>query len=86
MICGDQRETEPLGTGGEIVPLSNPTATAHAIARLFADRSYRETAASVMRRRVELYYNKPALNEAYREMYRHWAAVESAPLPVQEAA
>ena len=86
MIYGDQRETLPLGAGGEIVPLSNPTATAHAIARLFADRSYRENAATVMRRRVELYYNKPALDDAYREMYRHWAAVEPAPLPRQEAA
>ena len=86
MIHGDQREVDPLGAGGEVVPLSNPTATAHAIARLFADRSYRESAASVMRRRVELYYNKPALDVAYREMYRHWAAAEPAPLSGQEAA
>jgi glycosyltransferase involved in cell wall biosynthesis len=86
MIYGDKRETEQLGAAGEIVPLSNPTAAAHAIARLFADRSYRESAAKVIRRRVELYYNKPALDDAYRDMYRHWSAVESAPLSRQEAA
>jgi glycosyltransferase involved in cell wall biosynthesis len=86
MIYGDPREKEPLGAGGEIVPLSNPTATAHAVARLFADRPYRESAAGVMRRRVELYYNKPALDDAYREMYRQWAAAEPAPLSRQEAA
>jgi glycosyltransferase involved in cell wall biosynthesis len=86
MIYGDQRETEPLGAGGEVVPLSNPTATAHAIARLCADRSWRESAANAIRRRVELYYNKPALDAAYGELYRHWAAVEPGPLSRQEAA
>lgn len=86
MIYGDQRETEPLGTAGEIVPLSNPAATAHAIARLFADRSYRDSAARVIRRRVELYYNKPALDDAYRDLYRYWAASEPAPLAWKEAA
>jgi len=73
MIWGDRRETEALGAGGEVVPLSNPTATAHAMARLLTDRAWREKAGRAMRRRVELYYNKPALEAAYRHLYQQWA-------------
>jgi glycosyltransferase involved in cell wall biosynthesis len=73
MIWGDQRETEALGSGGEVVPLSNPTATAHAMARLLTDRGWREKAGRAMRRRVALYYNKPALEAAYRHLYQQLA-------------
>jgi glycosyltransferase involved in cell wall biosynthesis len=86
MICGDQRETEPLGTGGEVVPLSDPTATANAMARLLKNRFQWESAARAIRERVRLYYNKPALDGAYRDLYQHWGAAELPPLSAKEAA
>ncbi len=76
MIHGDGRESEPLGAGGEVVPLSNPTATAQAIARLLTDRTYWESASRAIRERVRLYYNKPALDRAYRELYDYWRSVK----------
>ncbi|MCX6629414.1 MAG: GT4 family glycosyltransferase PelF [Candidatus Solibacter sp.] len=80
MIYGDLRETEPLGPAGEVVPLSNPTATAQAIARLLTDRAYWERASRAIRERVRRYYNKPALDGAYREIYGHWIAADTEPL------
>jgi glycosyltransferase involved in cell wall biosynthesis len=76
MIYGDEREKESLGAAGEVVPLSNPTATAHAIARLLTDPLRWASAARAIRERVRLYYNKPALDDAYRSLYRHWRAEE----------
>jgi glycosyltransferase involved in cell wall biosynthesis len=86
MICGDQRETEPLGAGGEVVPLSNPTATAQAIAGLLKNRFQWESASRAIRERVRLYYNKPALDSAYRDLYQHWGAAALPPLRAKEAA
>ncbi len=74
IICAERTGVGPLGAGGEIVPLSNPTATAEAMIRLLRDRSYRERASRAMRERVRLFYNKPALDKAYRELYRHWCS------------
>lgn len=44
MIYGSPTENPPLGPGGEVTPLANPTATAQAVARLLADREYWERA------------------------------------------
>jgi len=77
MIYGDRRETEPLGPAGEVVPLSNPTATAQAVARLLTDRGRWESASRAIRERVRCYYNKPALDRAYRRLYEHWRTVDA---------
>jgi glycosyltransferase involved in cell wall biosynthesis len=76
MIYGDPRETEALGPAGEIVPLANPTATAQAVGRLLSDRSHWERASRASRERVRLYYNKPALDRAYRQLYDCWISAE----------
>jgi polysaccharide biosynthesis protein PelF len=86
MICGERDPANPLGAGGEVVPLSNPTATADAIGRLLRDRSWWERASRAMRERVRLFYNKPALDNAYRELYRYWSHVEPADASGKEAA
>jgi polysaccharide biosynthesis protein PelF len=80
MIYGDRREAEPLGPAGEVVPLSNPTATAQAIARLLTDRAWWERASRAIRERVRRYYNKPTFDSAYREIYDYWRSVDSEPL------
>jgi glycosyltransferase involved in cell wall biosynthesis len=76
MIEGSRRETGTPGAGGEVVPLSNPTAAAHAIARLMKDPFRWESASRTMRERVRLYYNKPALDRAYRNLYQQWREAE----------
>ena len=80
MIHGDRREGELPVPGGEVVPLSNPTATAQAIARLLTDRACWERASRAIRERVRRYYNKPALDRAYREIYDYWRSAEPEPL------
>jgi glycosyltransferase involved in cell wall biosynthesis len=86
MICGQESVTDSLGPGGEIVPLSNPTATASAVARLLRDRARWESASHSIRERVRLSYNKPALDAAYRDLYRYWSAAQPDPLQWKEAA
>lgn len=86
MLCSEKNGAEMLGPGGEIVPLSNPTAVAHAVARLLLDRPFWERASHSIRERVRLFYNKPALDTAYRDLYGKWAAAEPAQLHWEEAA
>jgi glycosyltransferase involved in cell wall biosynthesis len=75
IIRGGLHEMDSLGAGGEVIPLSNPTAAAQAIARLLTDRAWWESASHAMRERVRLFYNKPALDQAYRQLYDHWRSV-----------
>jgi polysaccharide biosynthesis protein PelF len=82
MICGGPTEDPPLGPAGEVTPLANPTATAHAAARLLADRGYWERASRAISERVRRYYNRSALDCSYRELYEYWRAVPA----VEEAA
>ena len=58
-----------------MTPLSNPTATAHAVARLLLDPDYWLRASHAIRERVRQYYDKPSLDRAYRELYEYWRAV-----------
>jgi glycosyltransferase involved in cell wall biosynthesis len=85
MIYGDRREREALGAAGEVTPLANPTATAQALARLLTDRAYWERASRAIRQRVRQYYNKPALDLAYRDLYAHWGSVVSVSSAQKEA-
>ena len=75
MIQGGSNEDPPLGPGGEVTPLSNPTATAHAVSRLLLDHDYWERAGRAMRERVRLYYNNASLDRSYRELYEYWRSV-----------
>jgi polysaccharide biosynthesis protein PelF len=92
MIYGGPHEDPALGAGGEVTPLANPTATAHAVSRLLLDRDYWERASRAMRERVRLYYDKRALDRSYRDLYEHWCAVpdqapaEVLPIPRKDVA
>jgi glycosyltransferase involved in cell wall biosynthesis len=86
ILCEERSLNEPLGAGGEVVPLSNPTATAEAIVRLLRDRFYWERASKAIRERVRLFYNKPALDNAYRELYQYWIHAQPAAAEGKQAA
>jgi polysaccharide biosynthesis protein PelF len=74
MIHGSPNEEPPLGAGGEVTPLANPTATAQAIAGLLLDLDRWQRSSRAMRERVRRYYDKPGLDRSYRELYEHWRA------------
>ena len=82
MIYGAPGEEPPLGAGGEVIPLANPTAAAQALARLLIDPGYRERASRAISERVRRYYDRGSLDRSYRELYEYWCAMSS----VEEAA
>lgn len=86
MIYGGREEAGAAVPAGEVVPLANPTATAQAIARLLTDRAWWERAGSAMRERVRRYYDKPALDRAYRAMYDFWRQADTASVGARGAA
>ncbi|MCB1738385.1 MAG: GT4 family glycosyltransferase PelF [Gammaproteobacteria bacterium] len=69
LIEGDDREDPPLGPGGRVVPLSNPSAAAGAMIELLRDRAKLEACGEAMRERVRRYYNKADLDRTYRALY-----------------
>ena len=75
LIYGDSREDPPLGDAGEVVPLSNPSATAAAMIRLLGDPELLAICGQAIKERVRLYYNKDDLNETYRKLYEDCIAV-----------
>ena len=70
MICGRPGEPEQFGDAGEVVPLADPVATAHAIARLLLTPGRLEQAGEAARNRVRRYYDKQSLDSAYAGLYR----------------
>ncbi|MBV9507865.1 MAG: GT4 family glycosyltransferase PelF [Acidobacteriia bacterium] len=77
MIYGAPGENPCLGAGGEVTPLANPTATAHALARLLLDPGYWESASRTLQERVRRYYDRAALDRSYRDLYEYWRAAPS---------
>jgi glycosyltransferase involved in cell wall biosynthesis len=69
MILGRQSESPSLGEGGIITPLSNPTATASALARLLTDREFYRQCSRAIKERVRRYYNKAELDATYQKLY-----------------
>jgi polysaccharide biosynthesis protein PelF len=69
MIEGMESEEPPLGPAGAIVPLSNPTATAHELARLLGDKEWHDQCSTAVKLRVEQSYNKTGLDATYRAIY-----------------
>ena len=70
MIEGHPHEKPALGHGGEIVPLSSPTAAAAAMGRLLVDRDWWQRCSNAIRARTERYYNKLEIDRIYNELYR----------------
>ncbi|MCB1734603.1 MAG: GT4 family glycosyltransferase PelF [Gammaproteobacteria bacterium] len=77
LIEGDDRESPPLGPGGRVVPLSNPSAAAGAMIELLRDRDKLKACGEAMRERVRRYYNKSDLDRTYRELYEQCFAGEN---------
>jgi polysaccharide biosynthesis protein PelF len=69
MVNGLPEETPLLGSGGAIVPLSNPTMVAEAVIRLLSNPAYYEECANAIRARVHTYYNKSLQYNAYHSLY-----------------
>jgi polysaccharide biosynthesis protein PelF len=69
MINGHPEETPMLGSGGAIVPLSNPTMVAESVMRLLSDPAYYEGCSNAIRQRVHTYYNKKLQYNAYHALY-----------------
>lgn len=69
MLEGHPSEAPALGHGGEIVPLSNPTAIANALLRLLSDRHHYADCSAAMRQRVATYYTKEKQHASYKALY-----------------
>jgi polysaccharide biosynthesis protein PelF len=69
MIEGHPDESPALGRGGEVVPLSNPTAIANALLRLLSDRHHYADCSAAIRQRVATYYTKEKQHASYRALY-----------------
>ena len=70
MINGHLDERPPLGSGGIIVELSNPSAVASAVVKLLADRSFYESCSQAIRQRIATYYPKTMQRSAYDALYK----------------
>ena len=72
LMLGSALEAPPLGPGGDVTPLCNPSATAQALIKLLTDPSWYAQCAAAMKARVGRYYNKTGVDRTYRELYdRH---------------
>jgi glycosyltransferase involved in cell wall biosynthesis len=69
LLLGGANEDPPLGPGGDVTPLCNPSATAHSLARLLTDPDWYQRCARAIKERVRLYYNKKVVDRTYRELY-----------------
>ncbi|TAE34179.1 MAG: DUF3492 domain-containing protein [Alphaproteobacteria bacterium] len=72
MIHGAIDEQPMIGSGGEIVPLANPTLVAHAVLRLLTDPAYYQSCSDNIRKRVYRYYTKDQQKKAYADLYDHY--------------
>ena len=89
MLLGMPQEDPPLGRGGAITPLANPTETGRQLAALLKDPETLARARDAIRERVRLYYNKVEIDRIYNELYAEHMALPDLPeaerLPVREA-
>ena len=69
LIEGDGREQPSLGQGGIVVPLANPSSTAHAIIQLLQNPKRLRAYGEVMRERVRRYYDSEILAKSYQALY-----------------
>jgi len=74
LINGRDDEKPALGPAGEIVPLSNPRATAAAIRRLLVDKDWYAQCAHAIRERCRLHYDQKEVERAYGGLYARFGA------------
>ena len=82
LILGHNPESSSLGPAGEITPLSNPSATACAIARLLNDEKWYALCGNASKERVRRFYNKTELIHRYRELYQNYSTADKIPVEV----
>lgn len=74
IIEGLPQEEPKLGSGGSIVPLMAPEATAEAVASLLADETLRRRCGETLRQRVKIYFTSEASAARYSALYDGLAA------------
>ncbi len=62
-------EGDSLGSAGIVVPVMNSEAMADAVIRCIKDPQLRRRMGRIGRKRVEMYYSKSAMLEAFRKLY-----------------
>jgi glycosyltransferase involved in cell wall biosynthesis len=70
MLLGRPDEVPPLGAGGAVTPLADPTATAKALAQILRDPATFEACSRAIRERVKRHYNKVDIDRIYGALYR----------------
>ncbi|MEQ8231653.1 MAG: GT4 family glycosyltransferase PelF [Gammaproteobacteria bacterium] len=75
ILFGRSDEDPPLGPAGAVVRLSDPEATAQAIARLLTDADWYASCAAALRERVHRYYQERDVMTAYGERYARYCAL-----------
>lgn len=85
LLFGSAGETPPLGPGGEVTPLCDPSATALALVRLLTDPDWYECCGAAMKARVARYYNKTIVDRVYRETYDRYLTGDAAPRAAERA-
>jgi glycosyltransferase involved in cell wall biosynthesis len=80
LLFGGPAENPPLGPGGDVSPLCNPSATAHSLARLLTDPEWYSRCSTAIKERVRLYYNKKVVDRTYRELYGKYLDASAAVL------
>jgi glycosyltransferase involved in cell wall biosynthesis len=69
LIYGKIDESPPLGAGGAVTPLSNPSAIADNIILLLKDPPYYASCSQAIKKRVETYYDEKEVQKNYQEIY-----------------
>jgi polysaccharide biosynthesis protein PelF len=80
IILGNQAETPPLGPGGDVTSLCNPTSTANAVAKLLTDPEWYGRCSRAIKERIRLHYNKSVVDGKYRTLYEKYLQVQTTEL------
>lgn len=83
LIDGADEDDRALGSGGIVVPICDPAATAQAALSLLSDSQRWHAAQQAGIERVERYYRQQSVLDSYRELYR---GLDSAAIGVSGAA
>ncbi|MCB1748306.1 MAG: GT4 family glycosyltransferase PelF [Gammaproteobacteria bacterium] len=78
ILFGRSDESPPLGAAGAVVRLSDPEATAQAVARLLLDAEWYAEASAAIRERVRCYYQERDVMVAYGERYARYIEMPDA--------
>jgi polysaccharide biosynthesis protein PelF len=69
LIYGKLDENPPLGPGGAVTSMSNPSSLADNILLLLRDKNFYNACSKAIRERVITYYNNPDIQRQYHHLY-----------------